>query len=76
MKMPLNKSRKTEYVYSKAVVKGKGTQIYKWILSKNIWKTTHFDANCMKLGFLVFKILQFYVCKMAANGGRHFEINN
>ena len=28
----------------------------------------------MKIGFLVFKILQFYVFKMATNGGRHFEI--
>ena len=29
----------------------------------------------MKIGFLFLKILQFYVFKMAANGGRHFEIN-
>ena len=29
----------------------------------------------MKIGFLVFKILRFYVFKMAANGGGHFEIN-
>ena len=28
----------------------------------------------MKIGFLVFKILQFYVFKMATNGGRHFEV--
>ena len=47
--------------------KGKRTQKYKWISSKGIWKTAHFDANCMKIGFLVFKILQFY-------GGRHFEM--
>ena len=47
--------------------KGKGTQKYKWILSKSIWKTAHFDANCMKIGFLLFKILRFYVFKMAAN---------
>ena len=40
-------------------IKGKGTQKYKWISSKIIWKTAHFDANCMKIGFLVFKILQF-----------------
>ena len=46
--------------------KGKGTQKHKWILSKNIWKTAHFDANCMKIRFLVFKILQFYVFKMEA----------
>ena len=29
----------------------------------------------MKIGFLLLKILQFYIFKMAANGGRHFEIN-
>ena len=29
----------------------------------------------MKIGFLLLKILQFYVFKMAASGGRHFEIN-
>ena len=29
----------------------------------------------MKIGFLLFKILRFYVFNMAANGGRHFEIN-
>ena len=57
------------------VVKGKGTQKYKWILSESIWKTTNFYANCMKIGFLFFKILQFYIFKTAANGGRHFEIN-
>ena len=28
----------------------------------------------MKIGFLVLKILQFYVFKMATNGGRHFEM--
>ena len=31
-------------------------------------------VNCMKIGFLVFLILQFYVFKMATNGGRHFEM--
>ena len=55
-------------------IKGKGTQKYKWILSKSIWKTAHFDANCLKIGFLVFKLLQFYVFKIATNGGRHFEM--
>ena len=29
----------------------------------------------MGIGFLFLKILRFYVFKMAANGGRHFEIN-
>ena len=29
----------------------------------------------MKIGFLFLKILQFYIFKMAANGGRHFGIN-
>ena len=29
----------------------------------------------MKIVFLLLKILQFYIFKMAANGGRHFEIN-
>ena len=59
----------------KSNLKGKGTQIYKWILSKSIWKTAHFDANGMKIRFLFFKILRFYVFKTEANGGRHFEIN-
>ena len=30
----------------------------------------------MKIGFLLLKMLQFYVLKMAAIGGRHFEINS
>ena len=34
----------------------------------------HFDANCIITGFSFFKILRFYVFKMGANGGRHFEI--
>ena len=29
----------------------------------------------MEIGYLLLKILRFYVFKMAANGGRHFEIN-
>ena len=29
----------------------------------------------MEIGHLPLKIMQFYVFKMAANGGRHFEIN-
>ena len=29
----------------------------------------------MEIGFLLLKLLQFYVLKMAANGGRHFKIN-
>ena len=37
-------------------------------------KTAHFDANCMKIGFLILKILQFYFFKMPTNGGRHFEM--
>ena len=36
----------------------------------------HFDANCIEIGFLLLKLLRFYVFKMVANGGRHFEINN
>ena len=31
--------------------------------------------HCMKIGFLFFKILRFYIFKMAANGVCHFEIN-
>ena len=58
------------------VVKGKGTQKHKWNLSESIWKTAHFDANCMNIGFLFLKILRFYVFKMAANGGRHLEMDN
>ena len=53
--------------------KGKETQKYKW--SKTVRKTAHFDANGMKIRFLFFKLLRFYVFKMAANGGHHFEIN-
>ena len=52
----------------------KGTQKYKWLLFKSIWKTTHFDANCMEFGYLLLKLWIFYVFKMATNGGRHFEI--
>ena len=44
-------------------------------MSKCIWKTAHFGANCVEIGYLLLGILQFYVFKMAANGGRHFEIN-
>ena len=40
-----------------------------------MWKTVRFDANCMEIGFLLLKMLQFCVFKMAANGGCHFEIN-
>ena len=29
----------------------------------------------MEIGYLLLKIMQFYVFNMAANGGRHFEIN-
>ena len=29
----------------------------------------------MEIGFLLLKLLRFYVFKMAANGGRHFEVN-
>ena len=44
-------------------------------MSKCIWKTAHFGANCVEIGYLLLKIMQFYVFKMASNGGRHFEIN-
>ena len=30
----------------------------------------------MEIRFLLLKILRFYVFKMAANEGRHFEINS
>ena len=62
-------------VRKEVAVKGKGTQKYKCLLSESIGKTAHFDANCMEIGFLLLKLLRFYVFKMAANGGRHFEIN-
>ena len=55
--------------------KGKGTQKYKCLLSGSFRKTIHFDANCMEIRFLLLKLFRFYVFKMAANGGRHFEIN-
>ena len=42
---------------------------------KSICKAEHFEANCMEIGYFLLKILRFYVFKMAANGGRHFEIN-
>ena len=40
-------------------------------------KTAHdaFDTNCMKIGILFLKRVRFYIFKMVANGGRHFEIN-
>ena len=34
-----------------------------------------FGANRVEIGYLLLKIMQFYVFKMAANGGRYFEIN-
>ena len=40
---------------------------------KNIYGFCH--ANCMKIGFLFFKILLFYVFKLEATGGHHFEVN-
>ena len=55
--------------------KGKGSQKYKWILYTSVWKTEQFHANCMEIRFLLSKILRYYVFKMAANGGRHFETN-
>ena len=44
-------------------------------LTESIRKTAHFDENCMKIGFLLLKLVWRYVFKMAANGGRYFEIN-
>ena len=55
--------------------KGKGIQKYKLILSKSIWKSAHFYASCKKIGFLFFQLLRLYIFKMAASGGRHFELN-
>ena len=51
---------------SAILFKGKGTQKYKLILSKSIWKTAHFDANYMKIGLVVFmprhqKVAGYYV---------------
>ena len=34
-----------------------------------MWKTEHFDANFIEIGYLLLKIVRFYVFKMAANGG-------
>ena len=51
------------------------TQKYKWILSESIWKPAHFDANCLEIAVLLLKILWLYVFKMAANGGRYFDVN-
>ena len=44
-------------------------------MSKSFWKTVHFGANCVEIGYLLLKIMQFYVFKIVANGGRHFKIN-
>ena len=41
---------------------------------KKYWKMAHFDSNCMAIGILLLKILRFYVFKMAASRGHHFEI--
>ena len=65
----------TALYINKINIKGKGTQKYKWIVSKSIWKTAHFDVNCIKIRSLFFEILRFYIFKMAANGGHYFEIN-
>ena len=61
--------------YMTLLIKGKRTQKYKLCVSKCIWKTVHFGANCMEIRYLLLKIMQFYVFKMAANGARHFETN-
>ena len=45
-------------------IEGKGTQKYKWILFKSIWKTAHNDENYVEIGFLFLKRLRFYVFKM------------
>ena len=56
-------------------VKGKRSQKYTSILFKSICKTEHFEANCMETGYLLLKLLRFYVFKIAAKGYRRFEIN-
>ena len=58
------------------LLKGKEHKnINDFLLNVFAGKTAHFNTNCMKIGFLFVKILRFYVFKMAANDGRHFEIN-
>ena len=54
--------------------KGKGTQKYKWICLK-VFGKPHIlmNENCMKIRLLFFKVLRFYIFKMAI--GHHFEIN-
>ena len=59
----------------KSHLKGKEHKNTNDLCLKGIWKTAHFDANCVEIGYLLSKIKQFYVFKMAASGGRHFEIN-
>ena len=44
-------------------------------MSKSIWKSAHFCANSVEIGYLLLKIMQFYVFTKAANGGCQFEIN-
>ena len=72
--MLVNQNMVSENVCCK-YFKGKGSQKYTWILFISIWKTEHFEANCMEIGYLLLKLLRFYVFKMAVNGGRRFEIN-
>ena len=50
---------------------GKGTQNLNE-LCLNVFGKLHI---LVEIGYLLLKIMQFYVFKMAANGGRHFEIN-
>ena len=44
-------------------------------MSKCIWKAAYFDASYVEIDYLFFKIMQFHLFKITANGGRHFEIN-
>ena len=37
--------------------KGKGTEKYKCLLTESIRKTAHFDENCMKIRFLLLKLV-------------------
>ena len=42
-------------------------------LCLNVFGIQHiFGANCVEIGYLILKIMQFYVFKMAANGSRLF----
>ena len=45
------------------LLKGKGSQKYTWIVFKSICKTEHFDANCIEIGYLLWRYCDFMFSK-------------